>query len=100
MNEKDRRIEEVREIIAPERIAVVSSKKLQVNKKTGQFSIKIPKSFAERAGLSEKTFAHIIFRPNEGSFKEAVKTDLIIYFNEVENERKEESPKRQRKNNR
>jgi len=54
----------------------------QINKKTGQFSVKIPKSFAERAGLSEKTIAHIQFRPNKNSFEEAVKSDLIIYFDE------------------
>ena len=100
MNEKEKKFEEVREIIAPQRIAIFDDKKLQVNKKTGQFSLKIPKSTAERAGLNEKTIAHIVLRPNQRTFEKAVKSELIIYFDEEKtNEKKKEVNKRQGKNN-
>ncbi|MFA7708347.1 MAG: hypothetical protein WCX73_05340 [Candidatus Pacearchaeota archaeon] len=98
--EEKQKIEEVREIIAPRRVAIFRDQSLQINKNNGQVSIKIPKSMAERAGLNKSTIAHIVLEPNQGTFEEAVKSDLVIYFNEEKtNEKKKEANKGQSKNN-
>lgn len=99
-NQEKQKIEEIREIIYPKRIAIFKDQKLQINKKNGQVSIKIPKSMAERAGLNKKTFAHIILNPHRGSFEKASTSDLIIYFDEEETYgKKKEDNKGQGKNN-
>lgn len=101
MDEKEKKFEEVREIIFPKRIARPSHHRVLINKQTGQFSLKIPKSTAERAGLNKKSVAHIILFPNETTFKNSANTELMIYFDEVmpDEEETKKANKRQSKNN-
>jgi len=78
--------EEVREILSPHGIARVSEpRKMIVDKKTGQFIIKIPRVLGLRAGFNENTKVHMVLRPNNNTYKKVAETtEFLIYFEEEE----------------
>ncbi|MCW8966227.1 MAG: hypothetical protein OQK82_06035 [Candidatus Pacearchaeota archaeon] len=82
MTSKKELFEEVKNIIAPSRVSVFADKKVGYDKSSGQYSIKIPKSLALRAGLTDKSRAKIVFRPNKNDFEKGVESELVIFFGE------------------
>ncbi len=66
---EERAIEEAREVLADGKAEIIEIRKVVFDKKTGQFSIKIPKNLALKANLDEKSEFKIVVHPKEDTLK-------------------------------
>jgi len=76
-NETNKAIEEAIEVIADGKEELIETKKVIFDKKTGQCSIKIPKSLALKAGLTNDSEINIIVNPKNDTIKN-IKSNIVI----------------------
>lgn len=82
--EMEKAFAEAREIIEGGRTEIVETKTVLYDKKNSQYSIKIPKSLALKAGLTEKSEIKIIINPKEETIKN-IKSNIVIFKKEEKN---------------
>lgn len=80
MKEKKDIFDEVKELISEGQEEIFIEKKIVYDKLTNQASIKIPKSFALKAGLNENTEFNLVFNPTEKTFEKINKSKFVIYL--------------------
>ena len=83
-NEKEKAFEEAREVIEEGQIEITETKTILYDRKNSQYSIKIPKSLALKAGLNETTKFKIIINPKEETIK-SIKSNIFIFKKEGKN---------------
>lgn len=80
----EKAIDEALEVITDGQIEIVETKKILYDENNSQYSIKIPKSLALKAGLNEDSEFKIIINPKEETIKN-IKSKIIIFKKEGEN---------------
>ena len=80
-NKDEALIREVLDVISDGQNEIRDEKKIVYDKTTQQFSIKIPKSTALKAGIKEDSVFDIIFNPKESKEK-IQKAKFVIYLKE------------------
>lgn len=80
-NIEENLINEVKEVLSSKQNEIREEKKVIYDKTTQQFSIKIPKSIAMKAGIREDSLFDIILEPNE-SIEKIEKSRFVIYLKE------------------
>ncbi len=81
-------IKEVKAILDAEVQQVDEEKKLIYDKSSGQFSLKIPKNLALKAGLNENSVMKLVFRPALYSSNEIQDSKFVIYLKEEKDEKR------------
>ena len=83
-NEKEKAFAEAREVIEEGQSELVETKAVLYDKKNSQYSIKIPKSLALKAGLTEKSEIKIIINPKQETIRN-IKSNIVIFKKEEQN---------------
>lgn len=80
MNKKEELFEEARELLAGGVQETTIEKKVILDKSSGQFSIKIPREMALRAGLNKHSIFKIVFNPSkEETLNEVDESQLLLF---------------------
>jgi len=83
MNDQQKALKEASEVLGDGKNEISEKKQINYDKTTKQFSIKIPKSLALKAGLTEKSILNIVYNPKEKETKEKIdKSEFVIYLKE------------------
>jgi hypothetical protein len=77
-NKEQKAIDEALEVISDGRTEISEVKKVLFDKRNTQYSIKIPKSLALKAGLDENSEFNIIINPKEETIKN-ISSSIIIF---------------------
>jgi hypothetical protein len=77
-NKEQKAIDEALEVISDGKTEISDIKKVLFDKRNTQYSIKIPKSLALKAGLDENSEFNIIINPKEETIKN-ISSSIIIF---------------------
>src|SRR3989344_2659626 len=86
----DRAVEEALAVITDGKMEIVESKTIFYDKKNSQYSIKIPKSLALKAGLTDKSEFNIIINLKQETINK-ISSSIIIFKKEEKNGEKEKA---------
>ena len=75
-------LKEAYEVISDGQEEISEEKKVVSDSRTGQTSIKIPKSLAVKKNLNSGSIFRIVFNPNKDSLTEAQESGFILYLKE------------------
>ena len=84
MNEKEKMFNEVNEVISDGQEEISETRKIVYDERTGQFSMKIPKSLALKAHLKKDSELVVVFNPREETRQKLNKSKLILYLKEAD----------------
>lgn len=91
MEKTEKLIKEVKELLAGEKNPIISTKKILYDKKTNQFSIKIPREQALAGKLKENREIKIVINPSSKELEESQRSHFIIYGKEKKQEEEKSS---------
>jgi hypothetical protein len=81
--------EEALDVISDGQDEMIEIKKIAYDKRTGQISIKIPKSLALKKSINENTEFEIIVNPKPETFERIKNSKFILCIKEDENDKGE-----------
>ena len=85
MTKIEKLFEEVLQVVSDGQEELLTEKKVSYDKRTGQVSIKIPKSLALKKGLTEKSLFELVLNPKEETIEKAKESSFVLYLKEVKN---------------
>lgn len=85
MNNDEKALDEAFDVISDGQEEISEEKKVIFDKRTGQISIKIPKSLALKKGFNENTIFEIAFNPKSETIEKAKQSGFVLFPKEGDN---------------